>query len=177
MAWLIIFVAVMLVISPVLWIKPNPRQKRVARLRTAMRQAGVIVKLETPPLHAARGVMPHYRWPYPQQRPGPDFTLVRDAEAGPALKPYRHGWCWRIEPLRPLPEAAEAPLEALLTRLPLDAMVLESNRNALGLWWWESQDSARFSSYLDDFAALRNALGGYPDRPGHGAASLEGPRA
>ncbi|MGM0985292.1 MAG: preprotein translocase subunit YajC [Pseudomonadota bacterium] len=166
MAWLIIFIAVMLVISPVLWIKPSPRQKRVAQMRTALSRAGVTVKLDKPPFHEARGVMPHYRWPYPPQQPGPDFTLVRDVEAGPALKPFRHGWYWRFEPLRPLPEAAEAPLEALLTRLPLDAKVLESNRAALGLWWWESQDAERFSSYLGDFAALRDALAGHPDQPG-----------
>jgi hypothetical protein len=176
MAWLIILVAVMLVISPLLWLKPNPRQKRVARMRTAMSRAGVTVKLDKPPFHEARGVMPHYRWPYPPQQPGPDFTLVRDAEAGPALKPFRHGWYWRFEPLRPLPAAAEAPLEALLTRLPLDASVLESNRAALGLWWWESQDTERFSSYLEDFTALRDALAGRPDHP-EKEMLLEGPRA
>ncbi|MDZ7853561.1 MAG: preprotein translocase subunit YajC [Halomonas sp.] len=175
MAWVIIFIAVMLVISPVLWLKPNPRQKRVAQMRTAMSRAGVTVKLDKPPFHEARGVMPHYRWPYPPQQPGPDFTLVRDVEAGPALKPFRHGWYWRFEPLRPLPEAAEAPLEALLTRLPLDAKVLESNRAALGLWWWESQDAERFSSYLEDFAALRDALAGHPDQPGK-ERPLDGPR-
>ena len=176
MAWLIILVAVMLVISPVLWLKPNPRQKRVARLRTAMSRAGVTVKLARPPLHDAKGVMPHYRWPYPPQQPGPDFMLVRDDEAGTSLKAFRHGWCWRLEPLRPLPVAAEAPLEALLTRLPLDASVLESNTAALGLWWWESQDAERFASYLDDFTALRDALAGYPDDRGK-VLPLEEPRA
>jgi len=176
MAWLIILVSVMLVISPALWLKPNPRQKRVARMRTAMNRAGVTVKLGRPPLHDIKGVIPHYRWPYPPQQPGPDFMLVRDTEAGPALKPFRHGWYWRFEPLRPLPAGAEAPLEALLTRLPLDALVLESNRTALGLWWWESQDAERFSRYLKDFTALRDALAGHPDYPGRDVP-LEGPRA
>lgn len=171
MTWLIILFAVMLAISPVLWLKPSPRQRRVARLRDAAVRAGVVVRLESPPLHEARGVMPAYRWPYPPRRPGPDFVLVRDAHAAAELKPFGHGWRWRVEPLRPLGEAAEAHLEALATRLPQDALVLESRPASLTLWWWESQDFDRFATYLDDFTALRDDLAGRPDQP---AAPLEG---
>jgi hypothetical protein len=165
MTWLIILFAMLLAISPVLWLKPSPRQRRVARLREAAMKVGVVVKLESPPLHDERGVMPAYRWPYPPRRPGPDFVLVREEQAADALASFGHGWRWRIEPLRPLPEAAKACLEALVTRLPKDALVLESRASALTLWWWESQDFPRFSTYLDDFTALRDALAGRPDRP------------
>ncbi len=174
MTWLIILFALMLVISPVLWLKPSPRQQRVVRLRNAARKAGVDVKLQTPPFHEARGVMPAYRWGYPQLQPGPDFVLVRDAHAAEALEPFAHGWRWRIEPLRPLSAEALARLDALLTRLPMDAQMLESRPTALTLWWWESQDAARFVTYVEDFNALRDDLAGRPDRPEE-HAPREGP--
>jgi hypothetical protein len=92
--------------------------------------------------------------------------MVRKNQGSEALKPFSHGWRWRIEPLRPLTGKAKSCLEALLTRLPQDALVLESSPSALTLWWWESQDAGRFSTYLEDFAALRDVLKGRPDRPG-----------
>ncbi|GAA0568836.1 preprotein translocase subunit YajC [Halomonas salifodinae] len=165
MTWLIILLALALVVSPVMWLKPSPRQKRVAGLRNAVIKAGVEVKLEVPPLHDVKTSMPAYRWRYPQERPGPTFVLVRDSESGESLKPCHAGWRWRTEPLRPLPEAARERLFALLERLPQDALVLESNEQALTLWWYESQNTERFLGYRDDFLFLRDQLAGRPDRP------------
>ncbi|GHE22998.1 preprotein translocase subunit YajC [Halomonas urumqiensis] len=165
MTWLIILFGIMLVISPVMWLKPSPRQRRVVGLRNQAMKAGVVVKLEKPPLHDIKTAMPVYRWRYPQHRPGPDFMLVRDDHASQALKPLSHGWRWRKEPLRPLPDAEEARLKALLSRLPLDALVVESGAYTLAMWWWESQDFARFSTYIGEFEAIRDGLAGRPDQP------------
>ncbi len=163
MTWLFILFAVLLVASPVMWLKPSPRQRRIGSLRNDARRAGVAIKQEKPPLHGVQTAMPAYRWRYSQERPGPDFVLVRDDHASSALKPFVHGWRWRREPLRPLPEALEARLRSLLERLPQDALVVESHRHNLTLWWWESQDFARFSTYLEDFMALRDGLAGRSD--------------
>nr|WP_240457697.1 hypothetical protein [Halomonas socia] len=62
MNWLLIAFIVALIVSPVMWLKPSPKQKRVARLREHARKAGVRVKLAAPPLHAAGKQMPSYRW-------------------------------------------------------------------------------------------------------------------
>lgn len=163
MTWLFIMLVLLLVVSPVMWLKPSPRQRRVSALRTAAIKTGLTVKLENPPLHGIETAMPAYRWRYPQDRPGPDFVLVRDDHASAALKSFAHGWRWRREPLRPLPEALESRLKELLERLPQDAIVVESYRHALALWWWESQDFSRFSTYLEDFVSLRDGLAGRPD--------------
>ncbi|WP_254275278.1 preprotein translocase subunit YajC [Halomonas sp. 3H] len=165
MAWFFILFALMLVISPVMWLKPSPRQRRIADLRSQVMRAGVSVKLESPPLHGIKTAMPVYRWHYPQERPGPDFLLVRDSHAADALKPFAHGWRWRHEPLRPLPAPLETRLRSLLGRLPQDALVVESGARALGLWWHESQGFERVSTYLEDFQALRDGLAGRPDDP------------
>ncbi|QJQ93982.1 MULTISPECIES: preprotein translocase subunit YajC [Halomonadaceae] len=165
MNWLIIVFLLMLVISPVMWLKPSPRQKRVARLREAAIRAGIKVRQEKPPLYKPLGQMTSYRWRYPSAQPGPRFVLVRSAEASEALKEYRPGWRWRIEPLRRLPDEVERRLETLLSRLPHDALVIESDQDALTLWWYESQSADRFASYLDDFERLRQGLTGRPDTP------------
>lgn len=163
MTWLFILFILLLVVSPVMWLKPSPRQRRVSALRTAAIKTGLTVKLEKPPLHGIDTAMPVYRWGYPQSRPGPDFALVRDDHASAALKSFAYGWRWRWEPLRPLPNELESRLKALLERLPQDAIVVQSHRHALALWWWESQDFSRFSTYLADFEALRDGLAGRPD--------------
>ncbi|NWN82474.1 MAG: preprotein translocase subunit YajC [Halomonas sp.] len=165
MIWLFILLVMLLVISPVMWLKPSPRQKRVATLRNAAMQRGLKVALRVPPLHGDTVPMPAYRWHYPPQQPGPDFMLVRDSHAADALKPFGHGWRWRKEPLRGLPEALEARLKRLVERLPQDALVVESDTAALTLWWHESQGFERFSTYLEDFQALRDGLAGRPDHP------------
>lgn len=165
MEWLIIVFILMFVIAPVMWLKPSPRQKRQMALRSSAAQRGVSVKMAKPPLHHFRGTMPSYCWHYAQQTPGPHFVLVRDSNASEALEPYHAGWRWRIAPLRPLPEVASAHLQALLERLPQDALVLESNEHTLALWWWESQTAERFTTYLTDIEPLKEALSGLSDRP------------
>ncbi|MDX1464554.1 MAG: preprotein translocase subunit YajC [Halomonas sp.] len=166
MIWLLIIVIVALVFAPVMWLKPSPAQRRMGRLRTAARQADVTVRLESPPLHGAGGTMAAYRWAYPQQHPGPDFVLVRDEAASASLKPFREGWRWRVEPLRPLPAEAMERLEETLAALPGDALVLESGSLALTLWWEESLAVEALSPLMARLRALRDALSGRPDRSG-----------
>lgn len=166
MVWVVIVAVLLLMVSPVMWLKPSNRQRRIAPLRTAAAKAGVKVVLEKPPLHGIETAMPGYRWSYPADAPGPRFVLVRASEASDVLKPCVADWRWRIEPLRPLPDAAREPLEALLMRLPQDALVVESSEFALTLWWWESQNAQRFLTYVEDFRRLRTALAGRADRPG-----------
>lgn len=166
MVWVIIVAVLLLMVSPVMWLKPSARQRRVAPLRSAAMKAGVKVVLEKPPLHGIETAMPGYRWSYPSDALGPRFVLVRSAEASEVLKPFVADWRWRIEPLRALPPAAHEPLEALLTRLPQDALVVESSETGITLWWWESQTAERFLTYVEDFRKLRDALAGHADQRG-----------
>lgn len=174
MEWLVIVLILLFVMAPVMWLKPSPRQKRQMALRDSARQQGVTIKMAVPPLHHFKGTMPAYRWRFGQETPGPDFVLVRDSHASAALEAFHAGWRWRIAPLRPLPESADATLRNLLERLPQDALVLECNSYALTLWWWESQTAERFTSYLGDIMTLKEALGGLSDRPPGKALSSGG---
>ncbi|WP_104201640.1 preprotein translocase subunit YajC [Billgrantia saliphila] len=165
MVWLMILLVLMLMVGPVMWLRPGPRQRRIVPLRNAANKAGVKVALEKPPLHDTNTAMPAYRWYFPAEAPGPRFVLVRDSEASEVLKFYQGDWRWRIEPLRLLPAEARETLASLLSRLPQDALVVESSEAALTLWWWESQGAERFLTYEADFRRLRDALAGHADRP------------
>lgn len=166
MEWLIIGFIVMMVISPVMWLKPSPRQQRHTQLRAMARQNGVEVVKQEAPLHLIKGPMPAYRLRYPGESPGPDFVLVRDAVASPALARYADGWRFRIAPLRPLPKAAQDKLAALVALLPDDVLMVQSSEIALTLWWWESSTAEGFAPCIEAAVVLRDSLSGYADRPG-----------
>lgn len=165
MTWLLILLAMALVISPVMWLRPSAQERHAAALRGAALKTGLKIKLEVPPLHGVTHTMPAYRWHYPQDKPGPDFVLVHEEHSSAALKPFAHGWRWRQEPLRGLPEVLDMRLKRLLARLPEDALVIRSDHQALTLWWEESQTFEQFASAVEDFQALRDGLAGRPDRP------------
>lgn len=158
MVWLLIIAVVGLVFAPVMWLKPSPRQRRLVKLRAAARREGVAVRLESPPLHAARSRMAAYRWAFTQARPGPDFVLVREQAASTSLKTFREGWRWRVEPLRPPSAEAVERLEEALSALPEDALVLECGDHALTLWWEESLGEEALAPLLVRLTALRDAL-------------------
>ena len=165
MIWLVILGVAGMVIAPVMWLKPSPRQRRLIALRNEARKLGIVVKLEASPAHQAKGLVAVYRWPFPGGRPGPDFMLVSPELASPALKPFEAGWCWRTEPLRPLPESAVTLLAAMPVHLPEDALAIASGRSALTLWWDESLDAQRLAAFAEPLAELRDALAGHPDHP------------
>ena len=84
--------------------------------------------------------------------------MVRDEYASEALKPFIEGWRWRIEPLRPLSHEARHYLEQALAALPDDALVLESERIHLTLWWGESLEVEAFATPRVALMAARDAL-------------------
>ncbi|WP_458524756.1 preprotein translocase subunit YajC [Onishia taeanensis] len=173
MVWLIMLLVLGLMLSPIMWLRPSPRQQRTGRLREVANEAGIRVRLSESPLHEA-GKMVSYRWMFPAEHPGPRFVLVREAVASEALKPCREGWRWRIEPLRPLPGETMARLEAALAELPEDATVVESSRDALTLWWKESLGVDAFERHRDNLSSLHHHLAGRPDEPA--PRKLGGPR-
>ncbi|MBZ9568768.1 preprotein translocase subunit YajC [Modicisalibacter tunisiensis] len=164
--WLVLGLALLAMLSPVVWLRPSPRERRLVGLREAAREAGVSVHFGKPPLHQPEGGLVAYRWRYPQTTPGPRCVAVRDSHASEALKPCAEGWRWRIEPLRPLTQEQRVALEAVLAQLPGDALVLESTRDFLWLWWRESQPAAAFEALDARLGTLRDALAGNEARRG-----------
>lgn len=164
MSWLVIVGVMAILVAPLMWLKPSPRQKRLVALHAEARKLGIVVKMEASPEHQAKGLVAVYRWSYPASRPGPDFMLVSPALASPALKPFTDGWCWRMEPLRPLPEPAQRLLSSLPAHLGDSVLAIGSNRSALTLWWDETLNAQQLPGFVEPLAALRDALEGCPDQ-------------
>ncbi|MGO2131501.1 MAG: preprotein translocase subunit YajC [Halomonas sp.] len=164
MSWLVIAGVMAMLVAPLMWLKPSPRQKRLVALRGEARKLGIEVKMDVSPAHQAKGLVAVYRWPYPGSRPGPDFMLVSPDLASPALKVFSDGWCWRTEPLRPLPEPAQRLLSRLPAHLGDSVLAIGSSRSALTLWWDEALYAQQLPAFVEPLAELRDALEGCPDQ-------------
>ncbi|WP_227370806.1 preprotein translocase subunit YajC [Halomonas sp. M20] len=158
--WLIIPFTLLIMLSPLIWLRPSRRDRRLGQLRQQAHHLGVAVKFAKSPLHNPPAGLVSYRWPYQQDRPGPYFVLVRETHASEVLKPFdeTQGWRWRIEPLRPVTGKARSCLERALKELPRDALVLESERRYLTLWWEESQSVEAFNASHIALVAVCDAL-------------------
>ncbi|WP_051234015.1 hypothetical protein [Halomonas halocynthiae] len=163
MTWLVIAGIMAMLVAPLMWLKPSPRQKRLVALRAEARRLGIEVKLETSPAHQAKELVAAYRWLYPVQRPGPDFMLVSPYLASPALKTFSDGWCWRTEPLRPLPDTAQRLLNSLPEHLGDSVLAIGSSRSVLTLWWEETLSAPELSAFVEPLTELRDALENCPD--------------
>ncbi|NWO11815.1 preprotein translocase subunit YajC [Chromohalobacter salexigens] len=157
--FLFLGLAVFLILSPALWLRPGLHEKRRSALRMAARESGAAIRADKPPLQAVEGLV-GYRWRYPQAAPGSDFTLVRDDHASDRLQEAMAGWRWRQAPLPPLDAAAVQRLEAVLAVLPEDARVVESTSKGVTLWWEESQDAESFAPALRALTGLVDDLAG-----------------
>ncbi|WP_280569105.1 preprotein translocase subunit YajC [Chromohalobacter sp. 296-RDG] len=157
--FLFLGLAVFLILSPALWLRPGLHEKRRSALRVAARESGVDIRADKPPLQAMDGLV-GYRWRYPQAAPGSDFTLVRDGHASDRLQEAMAGWRWRQAPLPPLSEDNEHRLKEVLLALPEDALVVTSAPQGLTLWWEESCETKAFEPLLRALDDLVDQLAG-----------------
>ncbi|OLO12031.1 hypothetical protein BTW10_06470 [Chromohalobacter japonicus] len=157
--FLFLGLAVFLILSPALWLRPGIHEKRRSALRVAARESGAAIRADKPPLEAVDGLV-GYRWRYPQAAPGSDFTLVRDAHASDRLQEAMAGWRWRQAPLPPLSDDNERRLKEVLLALPDDALVVASAPQGLTLWWEESREAKAFEPSLRALVGLVDQLAG-----------------
>lgn len=156
--FLFLGLAVFLILSPALWLRPGLQEKRRSALRVAARESGAAIRADKPPLQVDGLV--GYRWRYPQAAPGSDFTLVRDGHASDRLQEAMAGWRWRQAPLPPLNDESDRCLKEVLLALPEDALVVASGPQGLTLWWEESREVKAFEPSLRALVELAEQLAG-----------------
>ncbi len=133
MFWIIVAAVLAFMLAPILWIIPNPRQRRQVALRERARELGITVQI---------GVLPQNR----RQR------VRREAEQnglsyGMPLPKSRAAEHWRYwldgaEDDLPLPSAAVAAhIDSLRDQLPSDAMLLEAGGRMLRIYWREANNA------------------------------------
>jgi len=149
---LIILLAVVLVIGPVMWLKPSSRDRRLASLRQAAASAGFRVQMQKLPVSQGEGTAAVYfsGWRNPRRL---------STGWGLEIKRMQHEmhfsgvWDWRNG--RHAPEAAASPLRELLSQLPADSLAVLATEGGLGVQWRESSGDAGFKAIQHALTELR----------------------
>jgi len=152
-SYLIIAVVVLMVLSPIFWIMPSPKQKRQMQLRQMAMSLGFIVKIaDLPQQHRARvrrekveqGVT--YRLPWEVKRRHPesvDFLLLRDpGEHPPTLDN----------------PALQTLMQHCLDQLPESVVALEYAKPGLALYWRERGDAEVVAGLYQRLVQLRTEV-------------------
>lgn len=185
MVWLLIVVILLVAVGPLLWLRPTPRERRLAGLRTQARQDGLRVEMRRyPKLDLApedrvtaggRPLSPEleaavYLQPLPERlRRLPGWRVLR-GDDGLAAWP---GWVFELgrKPDHPALREALAAIADLIDTLPGDVVALECEPIALGAYWLERPGSTAaevtalagwLRAAADRIAGLDRALAG-PD--------------
>jgi hypothetical protein len=138
MSYLIIALVVAAVIGPVMWLRPNPREKQLLRLRQAAREAGLHVHLRAIPPNHGEG----------------------DRVVDPSVMAYIRPWSER-ERKSNLPEKMTLPCvegvwqlyrsknvlcEDHFATMPDSCRLLEVNSEGVIVYWRERGDEARIQA-------------------------------
>ncbi|WP_251978463.1 preprotein translocase subunit YajC [Salinicola avicenniae] len=157
---LFMLLAVLLMLSPMMWLRPSRGESLRGKLRHHVKRHGGELNFTKPPLALPDVPLVGYRLRYPGTAPGTDFTLVRDRVANEALSSATDQWRWRQPPLPALDASRLEALEAWLDSLPADALVVESHEHTLCVWWQEGMELARFQQDWATWLAMRDTLAG-----------------
>lgn len=152
--YLIAALVILLIIGPVMWLKPSPGEARRARLRLLARELGLQVRLcNLPQVRRARvrredteqGVMYLLPLPEPGKLRPVDYCLVR-AGAGES---------WENENAEPLPPELQAAVQHTAAALPGDAVALSLTSQGPAVYWRERGDEATVRALAAELGTLR----------------------
>lgn len=171
MVWIIIAVIFVVAFGPLLWLRPSPRERRLARLRQRAYQCGLRVELRRLPRpdvaaeervsaggreRDVRAQYAAYLSPLPARlRHLPRWRLLRHGDGSTALPG------WSFEPgKRPDHDRLGAALDAVrdvVAALPEDVIAVECEPLSVAAYWLEGPQTA--PDRVDDLAARLVAAG------------------
>lgn len=164
MVYLIVFLAVVLVIGPVLWMRPSPRERHLTQLRqkAIMNRMNVQVPskddIKWMPVseHIERHKIIRYALPIHDDD--------RDSEQLKKLlghyqfeKGQWHSMATHLEK-PPLPEAYGACLNPLVKEASCSVDFLDIQRGQLGVFWQEDGEASVVDDIVNSLSQLREAL-------------------
>ncbi|WP_110687608.1 preprotein translocase subunit YajC [Salinicola aestuarinus] len=158
--WACLLIAVLLILSPMVWLRPSPGETLRSRLRQYVRRHGGELDFTRAPLARPDIALIGYRLRYPIDEKGAAFVLVRNRVASEALDAATPDWRWREVPLPSLDDARHQALAAWLESLPDDVLVVESREQTLRVWWQEGVGLERFEREWPTWLAMRDTLAG-----------------
>ncbi|WP_346839886.1 hypothetical protein [Microbulbifer sp. SAOS-129_SWC] len=145
---IIILLAVVLVVGPVMWLKPSSRDRRLADLRQRAARAGMSVQMQPLPAALGEGSAAVYtqRW---RDRRRLQLGWSLELQRMEHEMHFAGRWDWSGG--RSAPEPAWEPLRELLAQLPRDACAVVASDSGLGVQWHEDSGES-------GMAALEGAL-------------------
>lgn len=151
MAYLIIFIVVVFVLTSVMALKPGKKQIMQQQLRERARQLGLQVKVgRLPQTHRQQvrredprlGVVYRLLWRHPEiENEHFEYLLQR-----------------RETELQPMPAAVQEPLQQCLTNLPDYVEAIEFNNQGVGVYWLERGNVVGVEDIADQLGKLQLAL-------------------
>ncbi len=153
LTWLIVFVAVALILAPVMWMMPTQAQKRQVVLRERARKLGLMVNIiDLPQSHRSK-----VRKEPPSK--GVSYTLRTARQKGL----QRPCWIlWREQPVDE-PDTGATPPPAILAlrdQLPADAVALESTELGYSIYWRERGEAETVDAIAGVLNRAREVAGG-----------------
>ncbi len=162
MTYLLIALVLAIILSPLLSLRPSPRQKLVASLRQCASRNGLQVRLSRQP--GARDDDNRlecvcYRLPWPKDsepsslRRAEQWLLVRSEHRGDPSA--WQGWRWLT--LQPAAEIVQG-VDGLVSRLIEDVVGLEANRDGLSIYWQEHGSTTDVEHFVHGLNALQEVI-------------------
>ncbi|WKD51328.1 hypothetical protein [Microbulbifer spongiae] len=159
---IIIGLVIGLVLGPVMWLKPNRRDRQLADLRSRAARAGITVQIQALPATAGRGTAAVYshRW---QDRKGlrVGWTLQRQRVAHELN--FAGRWDWGSGPAAP--KSAWHYLHQLLEKVPVNTYAVVATDVGLGIQWEESGGGQTFAQLLSALAEFGPLIEGAIRKP------------
>ncbi|WP_043316501.1 hypothetical protein [Microbulbifer sp. HZ11] len=151
----VIIFAVVLVIGPVMWLKPSSRDRKLAELRHKAASAGLKVQMQTLPAAIGEGTAATYfsQWRNPRRL---NTGWVLEMQRMSHEMHFEGTWDWRKG--RAAPEAAQPPLRELISMLPSDVTAIFANDSGLGVQWRERTGDVGFAKIQQALAVQRPVI-------------------
>ncbi|MGL6162048.1 hypothetical protein [Microbulbifer sp.] len=152
---IIILFAVVLVVGPVMWLKPSARDQRLAALRSRASREGLTVQMKSLPAAEGQGSAAVYftRWGDTRRL---QTGWVLERQRGDHEMNFAGHWDWRNG--RAAPQAAWGPLRELLAALPEDAIAIVGAETGLGVQWRESSGDRGMTALEKALEASRRPI-------------------
>ncbi|MEZ5560374.1 MAG: hypothetical protein R3E86_17755 [Pseudomonadales bacterium] len=191
MAWVIILIVLLVAFGPILWLRPSRRDRRLARMRQAAREAGLnVTMVRVPKLEpelservtsGGRVLEPviecaAYQQPLPRKlRLQPGWRLLRGSNGLPAVP----GWVFEVgrKPSDPVLRNTLDALASILARVPEDVIGVEVADLFVAVYWLEKPSTVGASGATSGTAAADSPdvarVGGIAEILREAAASLD----
>lgn len=148
MNYLLIIFILMLILAPIVWIKPSRHQQKIAQLRKLASQHGFRVQLCcAPDAREGQGRLEFvkYQLPWTQGHAAESWLIVKGSRRGDPSN--WEDWSW----LSRAPEDSLEKLGDCLEKLSEDVRGLQADNQGLAFYWQEKDG-------VEDFYTNENAL-------------------